>query len=68
MKQLFQLDEYFWKTHFNELYDLSICFSPMEFVLLIIFNLVKSLLTMCSERQECGVANPLTNRGQLYEQ
>lgn len=43
-------------------------FSPVKFVLLIIFRLVKSLLTTCSERQECGVANPLTKGDQLYEQ
>lgn len=52
----------------EKLFDLSVCFSLMEFVLLIIFNLVKSLLTMFAERQECGVAYPLTSGGQLYEQ
>jgi len=45
----------------KKLFDLYVWFSsPMEFVLLIIFSLVRSLLTMYSERQECGVANPLT--------
>lgn len=42
-------------TSMEKLFDLSVCFSPMEFVLLIIFYLVKSLLTMFAEGQECGV-------------
>lgn len=49
-------------------FDLSVCFSPMKFVLHIIFNLVKSLLTKVSERQECVIANPLKMGDQLYEQ
>lgn len=51
----------------EKLFDLSVCgfffFLPMKIVWLVLFSLlIKSLLSMCSERQGSTVANPLTRR------
>lgn len=56
----------------EKMFHLSVCFSffsfPVKSVLLIVSSLVKSLLPVCSERQEFGVANPLRKEDQLYKQ